>query len=90
MSGVPAFVDEPVVDPKNLTEKELLIRLDGKLTAGLNLLFSGQSGHDQKLVDHEARIRALERARWVLVGIASVISIVASSIIQSILPLARP
>lgn len=55
-----AELEEPVVNPRDMTVKELVIRLDGKVTAGLGVLTEGQSGLRADVTDHETRIRALE------------------------------
>lgn len=84
----PAFLDESVVDPNTMTDRELLIRMDGKLSTGFTSLFQANGSLVAQGQDHETRIRALEKARWVLVGVASVVGILGSRIAEAIFPAA--
>lgn len=46
-----------------------------KLTGRVDVLIAREEENTKDLVDHEARIRALERARWPLPTIAVLVSI---------------
>lgn len=59
------YEDEPLFDPRALTVKELVIRLDGKLTSGLSILTEGHATLSAGHTDHETRIRALEARSYI-------------------------
>lgn len=54
-------LEEPPIDPRTLTQKELLILMDGKL----NVVITSVGEHSQTLSDHEARLRTQEHAGYV-------------------------
>lgn len=87
-NDLPAFIDEPVVDPSNMTDRQLLIRMDGKLSTGFALLFQSHTIQVELGNDHEKRIRAVEKAVWYMAGIAAVLGVVGSQLLQTILPAA--
>lgn len=72
MNSVPLFADEPVVDPSTMTDRELLIRMDGRLGTAIATLTQSNSGVRTTQADHEVRIRALEKKAWLLAGAAAV------------------
>lgn len=86
MTDVPTFIDEPVVDPNSMTDRELLIRMDGKITTGFTVLVQAQTNLVEQGRDHEARLRSLEKARWYMAGAAAVLGVIGSQVMQTIFP----
>jgi hypothetical protein len=64
------------------SDHDLLVRLDEKYGAIANDLRELKDTNKIKADDHETRIRSLERQRWIMIGGATAISIVASYLIQ--------
>lgn len=73
MSDTPIFADEPVVDPRTMTDRELLIRMDGRLGMAIATLSQSHSGIAATQSDHETRLRSLEKRMWILSGAAAFI-----------------
>lgn len=46
-----------------------------KLTGTVERLVDGHADADRRLVDHEARLRALERSRWPLPSVAALVAV---------------
>lgn len=82
----PAFIDASVVDPNSMSDRELLIRMDGKISTGFNTLFQAHSGLVDQGRDHETRIRSLEKARWYLTGIGAVLGILGGRLSETVFP----
>lgn len=82
---MPAEAETPL-DIRALTQKELLILIDGKL----NVIISKQDEHTSQLQDHETRLRQQEhkgyitwRQFWVGVGaVGTLASALASALTQ--------
>jgi hypothetical protein len=81
MTGAPLF-DEPVVDPRSMTDRELLIRMDGRLGTAIATLTQSNSGVINTQADHEGRLRAIEKKLWLLAGGASVAGTLGGSLLQ--------
>jgi len=79
-SDVPGLVDESVVDPSTMTDRELLIRMDGKLSASIGVIVQGHSSLREEVADHEKRLRGVEKKLWYYSGAAVVIGVIAEQI----------
>lgn len=53
-------LEEPIVDPRSMSVKELVIRLDGKVSSAVSTLSAGQTSLRSDVDDHESRLRVLE------------------------------
>jgi hypothetical protein len=67
---------EPVVDPRTMSARELLIRMDGRITTMWQL----NSGVMIKQGDQESRLRLVEKKVWLVFGAAPILGLVGSQI----------
>lgn len=54
-----------------------VVRLEGKMDGMAQAQSLAQTSTDQRLADHEKRIRTVERARWPLASVATLATVAA-------------
>jgi hypothetical protein len=86
MSSGGSFADDPVVDPRTMTDRELLIRMDGRLGTAIATLSQSNSGVVSTQLDHETRLRAVEKKLWLLAGAAAVVGSVGGNLFKVLNP----
>ena len=82
MSADSPMFDEPVVDPRSMKDRELLIRMDGRLGTAIATLSQSNSGLVATQHDHETRLRSVEKKLWLLAGAAAVVGGTGGSLIS--------
>jgi hypothetical protein len=72
--------EEPLIDPRSLSIKELVIRLDGKMTSAVGVLTAGQLDLRESHADHETRIRVVEAKQASFVTVRALFAAVGAAV----------
>lgn len=85
-ADTPLFPGESVMDSRSMTDRELLIRMDGRLGTAIATLSQSNSGLSAGQRDHETRIRGLEKKVWLVAGAAAVLGGLGGRLSDFLLP----